>query len=55
MVKYIFLYKENSEDRDCCAYIETEWMRWECRHYFGGVVLHGACYSRQNFAEYKKY
>lgn len=53
MRKYIFLYKENSEDRDCCAYIEAEAMRFECGHYFGSVILHGACYSKHDFAPYE--
>lgn len=53
MSKYIFLYKENTEDRDCCAYIEAKPMRWECNHYFGSVILHGACYSGHNFAPYE--
>lgn len=49
----VFLYKDNSEDRDCCAYIEANPMRWECDHYFGGVTLHGACYCSHSFAEYE--
>ena len=49
----IFLYKDYSEDRDCCAYIDAEPMRWECNHYFGGVSLQGACYSGGNFANYE--
>lgn len=53
MSKYIFLYKENTEDRDCCAYIKTNPMRWECNHYFGGINLSGACYSGHNFAHYE--
>ena len=53
MREYVFLYKENTEDRDCCAYIETEPMRWECDHYFGSVILHGACYSKHKFANYE--
>ena len=52
MREYIFLYKDNTEDRDCCAYIEARAERFECGHYFGSVVLHGACYSRHNFADY---
>lgn len=52
-MKYVFLYKDNSEDRDCCAYIEANPMRWECDHYFGGVVLHGACYCNHEFAAYE--
>lgn len=53
MSEYIFLYKENTEDRDCCAYIEAKPMRWECDHYFGSIILHGACYSDHNFAPYE--
>lgn len=53
MREYVFLYKENTDDRDCCAYIETSPMRWECGHYFGSVALHGACYSGHNFADYE--
>ena len=53
MSGYVFLYKENTEDRDCCAYIETKPMRWECNHYFGSVILHGACYSGHTFAPYE--
>lgn len=49
----IFLYKDNSEDRDCCAYIDAEPMRFECDHYFGGVSLQGACYSGGVFANYE--
>lgn len=53
MSEYVFLYKENTEDRDACAYIEIDPMRWECNHYFGGVILHGACYSKHDFASYE--
>lgn len=53
MNKYIFLYKDNTEDRDCCAYIEAKAERFECGHYFSGVGLHGACYSGGDFADYK--
>lgn len=53
MREYTFLYKENSDDRDCVSYIEVHPMRWECNHYFGSVVLHGACYSGHSFAPYE--
>lgn len=53
MKEYVFLYKDNSNSRDCCAYIETNPMRWECGHYFGSVTLHGANYSGRDFADYK--
>lgn len=51
MSKYIFLYREKEDDRDCCAYIEPQ-PRFECNHYFGSVVLHGACYCKHDFADY---
>lgn len=47
----IFLYKDNTEDRDCCAYIEP--VRFECDHYFSSLKTCGACYSKFDFAEYK--
>ena len=53
MRKSVFLYKENTEDRDCCAYIEASSKRWECDHYFGSVILHGACCSGHDFANYE--
>ena len=42
----VFLFKDNSEDRDCVAYIENKPLWFECNHYFGGIDLQGACYSR---------
>ena len=51
MGKRVFLYKDNSEDRDCCAYIEPS--RFECGHYFSGLTLHGACYSGHDMASYE--
>ena len=53
MRKYIFLYKIDIEDRDCCTYIETKAERFECGHYFGSVTLHGACYCGHDFADYE--
>lgn len=47
----IFLYRDNSNDRDCCAYIEP--CRFECGHYFSSLKITGACYSNSDFAEYK--
>lgn len=49
----VFLYKDNLEDRDCCAYIDSHPMRWECKHYFGSVNLEGACYSGHDFPAYE--
>ena len=42
----VFLYRvKDSNDRDCCAYIDNKPMRFECGHYFGSICLHGSCYS----------
>lgn len=54
MSKYLFLYREkDSDDRDCCAYIEAENPRWKCDHYFGSIILRGACYSGREFPAYE--
>lgn len=54
-MKYLFLYREKgTDDRDCCAYIEERNPRFECNHYFGTVVLHGACYCKHEFPDYSK-
>lgn len=52
-MRKVFLYKENVDDRDSCAYIEVSPERFECGHYFGSVTLHGACYCGHDFAKYK--
>lgn len=53
-MKRVFLYKiVNSDDRDCVAYIDNEPMRFECGHYFGSVILQGACYSGYDFEDYE--
>lgn len=49
MSKRVFLFKDNSEDRDCVAYIENKPIRFECDHYFGSVILEGACWSGRNW------
>lgn len=51
MAKKYFLYKDNTEDRDCCAYIETP--HFECGHYFSRIGLHGACYCGGMWAKYE--
>ena len=51
MSKRVFLYKDNSEDRDCVAYVDNEPMRFECNHYFGGINLSGACWSGRRWEE----
>lgn len=46
MSKYTFLYKDNSEDRDCCAYISIEDLKTAHRGIDGKFNIHGACYSK---------
>lgn len=53
MTNKLFLYKDNSEDRDCCAYIELNPAQFECNHYFGRVTLCGAAYYGKEFADYE--
>ena len=57
MWEYTFLYKDNSEDRDCCAYIRIEELKKKSRAIDGNFIIHGACYSRSlkevNFEDIK--
>lgn len=54
MNDYIFLYRiKDTDDRDACAYIENQALRWECNHYFGGINLHGSCYCGHEWAKYE--
>lgn len=54
MRNYLFLYRlKDTDDRDCCAYVEDSQPRFECNHYFGTVVLYGACYCMHKFPDYK--
>lgn len=53
MSKTIFLYKENSNDRDAVAYINIIPSEFECNHYFSRVSIQGACYSGGSFADYE--
>lgn len=53
MTNKLFLYKDNSEDRDCCAYIEPNLAQFKCNHYFGRVTLCGAAYYGTEFADYE--
>lgn len=53
-MSYLFLFREkDSDDRDCCAYIDSKNPRFECNHYFGSVNLNGACYSGHEFPAYE--
>lgn len=54
MREHIFLFRlKNSDNRDCCAYIDDQ-PRFECNHYFGGLILHGACYCQHEFPKYEE-
>ena len=44
MSKYTFLYKENSDDRDCVAYIDLDDLRNRHLCIDGKLNIHGACY-----------
>lgn len=51
----IFLFrKKEQNDRDCCAYIKDNPMRFECDHYFGYPCLEGCCYSEHAYPNYKE-
>lgn len=57
MKEYTFLFKDNSEDRDCCAYIRIEDLKTAHRAIDGNFIIHGACYSKSlkdvNFEDIK--
>jgi hypothetical protein len=44
MRKMVFLYKDNSDNRDCVKYISNIPPSFELDHYFAGVGLNGACF-----------
>lgn len=49
----VFLYRiKDSNDRDCCAYIDNNPMRFECGHYFGRPTLNGSCYCNNDWKNY---
>ena len=50
----VFLFRlRNSDDRDCCAYIDEDPCRFECGHYFGSVTLSGSCYIGKQWPAYE--
>lgn len=52
-MKKVFLYRvKDTDDRDCCAYIDEKPNRFECGHYFGRPILHGSCYCNSDWEEY---
>lgn len=53
MSEYVFLYRiKNSDDRDCCAYINANSSEFVCNHYFSGINICGSCYSGRDWAAY---
>lgn len=51
----VFLFKIlDSDDRDCCGYIDDDPLRWECNHYFGSVNIEGSCYCNSNWPKYEE-
>ena len=53
MREHLFLYRiKDSNDRDCCAYIDADGSKFECNHYFRSIILCGSCYSGGEFPAY---
>lgn len=53
MSEHVFLYRiKNSDDRDCCAYIDANGSEFVCNHYFGSIGICGSCYSGRKWAAY---
>lgn len=53
MSEHVFLYRiKNSDDRDCCAYIDANDPDFVCNHYFSGLNICGSCYSGRGWAAY---
>ena len=53
MSEHVFLYRiKNSNDRDCCAYIDANDPDFVCNHYFSSVGICGSCYSGKDWANY---
>lgn len=53
MSEYVFLYKDNSEDRDCVAYVEIEQLKNAHTCIDGRFNIHGACYSKSLKEEFE--
>lgn len=55
MNEHLFLYRiKDSDDRDCCAYIDASGPKFECNHYFSSIGLCGSCYSSSEFPTYEE-
>ncbi|MCM1178646.1 MAG: hypothetical protein NC347_00175 [Clostridium sp.] len=52
-MQYLFLFKlKDSNDRDCCAYLDKVPSKFVCGHYFAPVNLHGSQYCIHTFPDY---
>ena len=52
MSEHLFLYRiKDSDDRDCCAYVDAAGPKFECNHYFSSIDICGSCYSGGKFPE----
>lgn len=55
MNEHLFLYRiKDSDDRDCCAYIDAAGPKFECNHYFSSIDVCGSCYSGSEFPVYEE-
>lgn len=40
MSEHLFLYRiKDSDDRDCCAYVDAAGPKFECNHYFSSINI----------------
>ena len=55
MNEHLFLYRvKDSNDRDCCAYIDAAGPKFECNHYFSSINVCGSCYYGSEFPVYEE-
>ena len=55
MSEHLFLYRiKDSDDRDCCAYIDADGPKFRCNHYFSLINVCGSCYSGSTFPAYEE-
>lgn len=56
MSEHLFLYRiKDSDDRDCCAYIDAAGPKFECNHYFSSINVCGSCYfGSEEFPVYEE-
>lgn len=55
MSEHLFLYRiKDSDDRDCCAYVDAAGPKFECNHYFSSINICGSCYFGGEFPEYEE-